>query len=108
MSQKAISDSLRNLYLDTKLLDTWINKFKKRSLLEVGLAKNIRKENPIFIPRNHLVEAALSAAELEDDYSQFEELLNIVTNPYTEHPGKEIYSNPPIMINSNYKTFCGT
>ena len=101
-------DNLRNLYLDTKLLDTWINKFKKRSLLEVGLAKNIRKENPIFIPRNHLVEAALSAAEFEDDYSQFEELLDIVTNPYTEHPGKEIYSNPPIMINSNYKTFCGT
>ena len=99
---------LRNLYLDTKLLDEWINIFNERSSIEENLAINIRKENPIFIPRNHLVEAALNAAELEDDYSQFQQLLEIVTSPFDERPGKEIYSNPPIMVNSNYKTFCGT
>lgn len=102
------STKLRNLYLNTDLLDDWISIFKKRSSMEVDSAINIRKENPIFIPRNHLVEAALNAAELEDDYSQFEQLLEIVTKPFHEKPGKEIYSNPPIIENPNYKTFCGT
>ena len=100
--------TLRDLYLDTKILDKWIKEFNARSIIEVDLAKNIRKENPIFIPRNHLVEAAINAAVIEDDYSQFEQLLEIVTNPYTEIPGKEIYSKPPIMTDPNYKTFCGT
>ena len=62
--------------------------------LRTNLATNIRKENPIFIPRNHLVEAALSAAELEDDYSQFQQLLEIVTSPFDERPGKENLFKP--------------
>ena len=66
---------------------------------------NLRK---VLRDLEKIVDYLKEEIELEDDYSQFEELLDIVTNPYTEHPGKEIYSNPPIMINSNYKTFCGT
>ena len=37
--------------------------------------------NPIYIPRNHRVEAALAAAIERDDYGPFEELLAVLAQP---------------------------
>ena len=54
----------------------------------------MRKANPVFIPRNHLVEAALSAAVERQDFRPFEELLDVVSRPYEERPGLERYSTP--------------
>ena len=42
----------------------------------------MEKVNPAFIPRNHLVEAALSAAVERQDFRPFEELLDVVSRPY--------------------------
>jgi uncharacterized protein YdiU (UPF0061 family) len=99
---------LRDLYLTPSATDDWITRFHSRIETENGVADRIRAENPIYIPRNHLVEAALNAAESESDYSQFEQLLAIITNPFTEQQGKEVYAKPPLMVDPNYKTFCGT
>ena len=99
---------LRDLYLTPAACDTWITKFQARIKSEPNAAKNIRAANPIYIPRNHLVEAALKAAETEGDYAQFEQLLALITRPFTEQNGKDVYAMPPLMIDPNYKTFCGT
>ncbi len=42
----------------------------------------LRAANPIYIPRNHLVEEALTAASENADLILFEQLLDVVTNPY--------------------------
>jgi uncharacterized protein YdiU (UPF0061 family) len=49
----------------------------------------MRSVNPVFIPRNHLVEAALDAASRRKDFEPFEELLDAVTQPYDERPGND-------------------
>ena len=41
----------------------------------------MRKANPAFIPRNHLVEIALSAAVERQDFQPFEVLLDVVSPP---------------------------
>jgi uncharacterized protein YdiU (UPF0061 family) len=99
---------LRNLYLTPTATDIWIKRFQIRITSEPNAAKNIRAANPIYIPRNHLVEAALTAAQTDGDYAQFEQLLAIITNPFTHQDGKEVYAKPPLMVDPNYKTFCGT
>lgn len=99
---------LRDLYLTPSAPDDWIARFSARITSDRGIPERIRVANPIYIPRNHLVEAALRAAEVEADYSQFEQLLTIITNPFTEQEGKEVYAKPPLMVDHNYKTFCGT
>jgi uncharacterized protein YdiU (UPF0061 family) len=64
--------------------------------------------NPIYIPRNHLVEAALAAAT-DGDLAPFEELLEVVTNPYDMRPGSVRYEQPaPSDFGAAYRTFCGT
>jgi uncharacterized protein YdiU (UPF0061 family) len=64
--------------------------------------------NPVFIPRNHLVEAALDAASRRQDFQPFEELLDVVTRPYEEGSGLERYAIPARPEESVLQTFCGT
>ncbi|OBB04889.1 hypothetical protein A5662_11060 [Mycobacteriaceae bacterium 1482268.1] len=64
--------------------------------------------NPIYVPRNHLVEEALAAA-ISGDLEPVERLLTAVTSPYTERPGFERYAEPaPDDFGRCYQTFCGT
>ena len=52
-----------------------------------------RAHNPAFIPRNHLVEAALSAAE-QNDLSVMERLLDVLANPYDHDRPAPEYRRP--------------
>jgi serine/tyrosine/threonine adenylyltransferase len=63
--------------------------------------------NPIYIPRNHLVEEALTAATAAD-LGPFERLLNAVTAPFDARPGLERYAGPAPEDFGAYRTFCGT
>jgi uncharacterized protein YdiU (UPF0061 family) len=63
--------------------------------------------NPLYIPRNHLVEEALAAATA-GDLQVFERLLDAVTQPFTPRPGLERYTEPAPTTDEPYRTFCGT
>jgi serine/tyrosine/threonine adenylyltransferase len=64
--------------------------------------------NPVYIPRNHLVEEALGAATA-GDLDPLQKLLAAVTSPYAEQPGFERYAEPaPEEFGGCYQTFCGT
>ena len=63
--------------------------------------------NPLYIPRNHLVEAALDAAEA-GDLALWLELLEVVRHPYVIRPGSERFAAPAPKDAGPYKTFCGT
>lgn len=63
--------------------------------------------NPVYIPRNHLVEAALDSATA-GDLAPFERLLERVTNPFDGVAGFEDYEGPAPEQFGRYVTFCGT
>ena len=50
--------------------------------------------NPLYVPRNHLLQRAIEAAEREDDWSVAEELMAAVRQPFTERQGLEAYAAP--------------
>ena len=64
--------------------------------------------NPIYIPRNHLVEAALSAAVDHNDLAPFQALLAVLAQPFTARPGLESYAEAAPRGSAPYRTFCGT
>ncbi len=57
-------------------------------------AAAMRAANPAFIPRNHVVEAALDAAVWRQDLQPFEDLLDVVSRPYEDRPNLERYATP--------------
>ena len=63
--------------------------------------------NPLYIPRNHLLEEALAAAT-DGDLEPVERLLELVTAPYTEQPGAERYTHPAPAGAPPFVTYCGT
>lgn len=68
----------------------------------------MQRVNPVYIPRNHLVEEALTAAAT-GDMEPFNRLLVAVSAPYDERPGFERYAEPaPEDFGRCFQTYCGT
>jgi uncharacterized protein YdiU (UPF0061 family) len=68
----------------------------------------MQRANPIYIPRNHLIEEVIQAAVAEGDLQPFQDLVDIVSNPWDEQAGKEKYAIPPRPDQIVHQTFCGT
>jgi serine/tyrosine/threonine adenylyltransferase len=66
----------------------------------------MRRHNPAFIPRNHKVEEALTAAT-SDDFSVMEQLLDVLATPYDHRRDLPLFSTPGPGAQP-YRTFCGT
>lgn len=63
--------------------------------------------NPIYIPRNHLVEEALDSART-GDMEPFHRFARVLATPYTAQAGAERYAQPAPPSFGEYQTFCGT
>ena len=72
-----------------------------------AVANEMDRVNPLYIPRNHLVEAALDAATA-GDLAPFERLVDVVTRPFEARPGLDEYTRPAPPELGRYRTFCGT
>jgi serine/tyrosine/threonine adenylyltransferase len=104
---------VRNEWSESEEMKKWKLRWQVRLASEEGGAEaaleRMRSTNPIIIPRNHLVEAALEAAAFESDYSLYQSLLRVVRNPYHLQAGDEHYLlAPPKDAEVGYRTFCGT
>ncbi|MFZ9628049.1 MAG: protein adenylyltransferase SelO [Ilumatobacteraceae bacterium] len=71
------------------------------------IAASMDAVNPVYVPRNHLVEDALAAATT-GDLLPLESLLDVVRHPFTERDGLERYAEPAPTGSGRYVTFCGT
>lgn len=69
---------------------------------------SIRATNPAYIPCNHRVEQAINAAMSEDDFTPMERLLEVLANPFEDHPEHVDLARPPKPEEVLQRTFCGT
>jgi uncharacterized protein YdiU (UPF0061 family) len=93
----------RGLLLDLASFDDW----SERWLAFRPDAERMDAVNPIYLPRNHLVEAALAAAT-GGDLDPLSTLLAAVSAPYEERPGLDALAEPAPATFGAYRTFCGT
>ncbi len=63
--------------------------------------------NPIYIARNHRVEAAIQAG-MAGDYKPMDDLHNILQAPFTQQSGAGDYELAPLDTEVVQQTFCGT
>ena len=85
----------------------WQARLGEQGLPAHEVAARMNRTNPVYIPRNHLVESALDAAESRGNPSQFETLLQVLGSPYEVQPGREPFAQAG-EHNPGYMTFCGT
>jgi serine/tyrosine/threonine adenylyltransferase len=103
---------VRTLFADPTTYDAWAAQWHRRLEEEDVPAEArtaaMRKANPAFIPRNHMVAAALNAAIERQDFQPFEELLDVLSRPYEDRYGFERYATPARPEERVLQTFCGT
>ena len=81
----------------------WKKRVESKEYLDVMMSCN-----PTLIPRNYLVEEALSEAETDGKFDKFNELNEIISSPYQLKKVNIKYLETPSKTNIPYKTFCGT
>jgi serine/tyrosine/threonine adenylyltransferase len=101
----------RSLFVDGPAFDAWAVRWRtllsSQSRAPKAIAAAMDRVNPLYIPRNHQVEAALAAAA-DDDLGPFRRLLGVLAEPFEERPGLERYATPAPSDLGPYRTFCGT
>jgi serine/tyrosine/threonine adenylyltransferase len=102
-------EPIRALFADPSAYDLWSGHWRARLAREavapLARAEAMRRANPAFIPRNHRVEEALSAAVERGDYVPFERLLQILSRPYDDQPEFAAFAEPAPEGHGDYRTF---
>jgi uncharacterized protein YdiU (UPF0061 family) len=105
LSQAAEGDAepTRGLFVNLAGVDDWISRWRALGPDPTSMDRS----NPIYIPRNHLVEEALTAATA-GDVDPLRQLLTAVSAPFDERAGFGRYATPAPEDFGEYRTFCGT
>jgi len=103
---------MEHSHINDKVFETdsfkfWKNNWTLRVKKEKNYLDVMKRVNPIFIPRNHLVENALDEAD-KGKIDKFNSLIKVINNPYSFQSKYEEYYLTPEIDETNYQTFCGT
>ncbi len=89
----------------------WLLRWRERIAAESSapgeIPARMNRINPLYIPRNHLVEAALDDA-YSGNMETFDALLTALQSPFEARPGMEALTAPAPESCGPYRTFCGT
>ena len=103
--------AVRELFADPAGFDAWAAGWRARLAAEgsgdAARRAAMRAVNPAAIPRNHMVEEALAAAEA-GDLAPLDALLEVVTRPFDDHPDRPRHLAPARPEEAVTATFCGT
>ena len=87
--------------------DSWQARLARDPLDPAERKARMDAVNPVYIPRNHKLDAALTAAEA-GDLAPFEELLEVVTHPFDQRSQWHDYALAPALDAPHFVTYCGT
>lgn len=87
--------------------DLWERRLERQEQSREEVKNLMERSNPVVIPRNHRVEEALEAAEI-DDFTVMEKLLDVLSRPYDYSRNVDYYKEPPKPSETPYRTYCGT
>lgn len=110
---RALTDNERpkNELFESDLFKTWeqqwLTRLKSQGTTMEEAHQVMATVNPIVIPRNHRVEAAIDAF-VEGDPSLFMELLQVLSNPFHVQQEFEKYKQAPNDETPPFVSYCGT
>jgi uncharacterized protein YdiU (UPF0061 family) len=99
------TDPALRLFADPAPFEAWATRWSAAAAPDA--AASMDRINPLYIPRNHLVEEALAAAET-GDLQPFERLVDVLRRPFEPRPGLDRYAEPAPADFGPHQTFCGT
>ncbi|WP_409484135.1 protein adenylyltransferase SelO [Arsenicicoccus dermatophilus] len=101
-------DEARELFADPGPYDAWATRRARLVGPDPGAtAARMDAVNPAYVPRNHVVEAALEAAT-GGDLAPYDRLVTALRKPFEERPDLGDLASPAPAGSAPHVTFCGT
>ena len=98
-------------FTDPSALNDWLPRWQallaEEGTDEATARARMQAANPAFIPRNHRIEQAITAA-VAGDFAPFERLTEVLATPYSEQPAHDDMKAAPAPEEEVPATFCGT
>ncbi len=105
-------DHFKKNIKDNINFQNWVAKWKKRLSKEnmsfTVLSEKMNNTNPIYIPRNHLVEKIIESSVSTKNFTELNKLLKAIQNPFSEDSLTTEYTLSPKKNEIVPFTFCGT
>lgn len=110
--EKNAAGDLREMFKDVDAFQSWLAAWQVRLAREGSERDETRvrmcQVNPVYIPRNHLVEEAIRAGVESGNFAPLDVLLEVLARPFDEQPGRQRYAMPAEPDEVVSETFCGT
>ena len=111
-SPPGTSDAVGELFELPAAFAPWVQRWRERLAQQPGSAAERQASmyavNPVFIPRNHLIEEVIVAATDEHNLKPFHALVDRLAKPFNYVPEHARYAAPPRPEQIVERTFCGT
>ena len=105
-------EAFKSQFANKDLISDWLNAWKTLLNKETNKTDEIyhsmNSVNPLYIPRNHLVERAIKLAIEDNDFSYMLKLSKALENPFIKQDVDADFSLPPKDDEKVHQTFCGT
>jgi len=110
-ANRAKADGFLTLFPRPESAREWLAGWH-RALDAAGISGNtaeatMRTANPVFIPRNHRIEAVIEAAR-DKNFAPFHQLHVVLQRPFEEQEENFTFEDPPLAHEVVQATFCGT
>jgi len=105
-TQKFLSQFKQKTEVNIWIQD-WQNAIEKENKEKSLLKKELDAVNPVFIPRNHLIQKAIDAS-YEGNYDLMKEMIKVSKTPFDGELENSVYAEAPSKDQRVTKTFCGT
>ena len=88
--------------------DSWHTRLHKEKIDIQNVFKSMKKINPIYIPRNHILEKVINELIKNKSNTMLEKILELIEKPYTHQKNSKYFELPPNPSEEITNTFCGT
>ncbi|MFC0445033.1 YdiU family protein [Pseudidiomarina halophila] len=106
------SNRLAELFENTQAWQDWHQRWTRAVKAEhssmTDAQNQLKQTNPAYIPRNHLVEAAIQQAMEDGSLKLFNQLNRVLQTPFVEQDDAEEFLQPATPEQAVPRTFCGT
>jgi len=85
----------------------YYDRLNQENIILAERIKTIKFANPVYIPRNHVIEKIITES-LENDFARFHAFNKCLSNPFEENKEYTEFSKAPLDNEKVLETFCGT
>ena len=94
LSQDKTRGELHSELGNTKACERWLGEYRERTSAREDQAGSALEHNPKYVLRNYMAQIAIDRAK-RGDYSEIDRLMQVLQNPFDEHPDAEEYFAAP-------------